>query len=266
MDDRRFDDLTQHLTSLLSRRRLGRALAVLGLGGSVREAPKANAKKKKKKCKSGTTKCGKACVNTKTNPSHCGGCNRRCSGGAGCVDGSCAGACQPPNTLCNGECVDTETDTRFCGSCAIACVAGQVCFAGECEDLCQNDFDCISELNANGLECTSLPGSAVTVCGCRPDPVLPRRPCNGGEPCSTCCSDEECILRTGNEDMICAGIPPNATILGRSCCLPTGAPCGIGCCGNCGANNLCVGRAQGQNCAINQACASGLCGMDFKCT
>ena len=78
------------------------------------------------------------CRNTKTDPEHCGGCNKRCGSGQICDNGSCKG-CSSPNTFCSnlaGEryCADLGTDESNCGGCGDKCPAGEVCNGGECTD------------------------------------------------------------------------------------------------------------------------------------
>jgi hypothetical protein len=93
MNDR-VDDLSELLARRLplSRRHFGRAIAGVGLAGAglVGADPAAEAKRKKKriKCK-GAVKCGKRCVNPKTDPAHCGGCGRRCGAAQFCDEGTC---------------------------------------------------------------------------------------------------------------------------------------------------------------------------------
>ena len=64
------------------------ALAALGL--TTAAGSKKNKKKRKKPCKSGTTRCGKGCVNTKTSATHCGGCNQGCAANEVCLHGGCS--------------------------------------------------------------------------------------------------------------------------------------------------------------------------------
>ncbi len=40
-------------------------------------------------CGTGTTECDASCVDTNTNPLHCGGCGMACSGGEACLGGAC---------------------------------------------------------------------------------------------------------------------------------------------------------------------------------
>ena len=88
MEEQRFDQFAQAVARGFSRRRAGRFLA----GFAIAFAPLAPAtlgkRKKKKKCKKGTVRCGKACVDLASDPNHCGGCGQGCSGQA-CANGVC---------------------------------------------------------------------------------------------------------------------------------------------------------------------------------
>ena len=87
----------------------------------------------KKKCKNGTTKCGKKCRNLTSDPANCGACGHACGSGEGCVGGACAGGCGAGQTRCGGSCVNTQTDGANCGSCGHACASGQGCQGGQCQ-------------------------------------------------------------------------------------------------------------------------------------
>ncbi|MCA9880261.1 MAG: hypothetical protein KC442_20845 [Thermomicrobiales bacterium] len=48
-------------------------------------------KRRRKICKLEATRCGRTCVNTRTDPRHCGGCDKRCDAGVECVNKTCGG-------------------------------------------------------------------------------------------------------------------------------------------------------------------------------
>ena len=169
MDDRRFDLLAQRLASGLDRRTLtaalGAALAGVGVaaageaagakgkgrrgrgkhgghrdhggGGDQRGGGAAGgdavAPAKKKKCKNGTTKCGKKCRDLTSDSANCGACGHACGSGEGCVGGACAGGCGAGQTRCGGSCVNTQTDEANCGSCGHACDGGESCQGSQCQ-------------------------------------------------------------------------------------------------------------------------------------
>ena len=73
------------------------------------------------------TLCGTACVDTKTNASHCGGCGKPCGGGMTCKDGGCE--CPSGKKDCgNGTCVACCGDGD-CGN-------GDKCCTGTCKKSC----------------------------------------------------------------------------------------------------------------------------------
>lgn len=288
MDGPRFDRLTKLFTASRSRRTLPPLLAALGLAVGARPAVpiKAKRKKRKKKCKSGTTKCGNACVNLQNNPAHCGGCNRPCAAGTSCVNGSCqgTGGCQSPNTLCGSSCVDTRTDRNNCGTCGNTCTSGQNCVNSSCVSACNppcaagrdcyqgtctcsSPSQCANERNPNGFDCIGAPGNPlVTICGCTPFTGQNRRVCVAGEPCSVCCSDLECRTAVPDlPDIICATVPVNG-LVGRSCCVPQGGLCGGNnqCCGGGCVNNQCGCLGGGQNCGQHEQCCSNQCGTQAE--
>jgi hypothetical protein len=83
-------------------------------------------------CPCGLTDCSGQCVDTTTDPNHCGSCagspllhNAYCHGGVP--------ECLPGLTLCNGSCFDFLSDPDHCGACnATPCATGQKCENGAC--------------------------------------------------------------------------------------------------------------------------------------
>jgi hypothetical protein len=87
---------------------------------------------------------GTRVVDPRTNPSHCGGCGRRCCGGF-CVAGRCTSD-GPPGSLacplsaaeeaargCFGDVtVQPLSDPNHCGGCGVRCAAGEVCSSAMC--------------------------------------------------------------------------------------------------------------------------------------
>jgi hypothetical protein len=80
-------------------------------------------------CASGTP-CGAECVDTRTDPRHCGGCNLACGFEARCIEGSCF--CFDGRPFCDGRCIAPETDPRHCGGCDHDCLGGE-CRDGRCQ-------------------------------------------------------------------------------------------------------------------------------------
>ena len=81
-------------------------------------------------CTAPETVCGEACVNTTSNPAHCGGCDQACPAGTMCAASECV--CSGGDELCGGACVDTALSNQHCGGCNMACGGGQLCVNGDC--------------------------------------------------------------------------------------------------------------------------------------
>ncbi|MGH2614454.1 MAG: 6-bladed beta-propeller [Thermomicrobiales bacterium] len=95
MDDSPFARWLRLFSRHLSRRRLGGlatgALGAFGIDTAVSAKKRRLGKKKRKKrCRGGTSRCGKTCVNTRTSATHCGGCNQGCSAAEVCLNGACS--------------------------------------------------------------------------------------------------------------------------------------------------------------------------------
>jgi hypothetical protein len=117
-------------------------------------------------CLGRQNRCGGRCVDTATDPAHCGACGNTCrfAGGAGrCVGGRCFGAgCAGTRADCdrdpaNGCEVDLATDPAHCGACGRACEGG--CRDGRC---CVG-ARCSEALASDGHEGAFAPRSDVTL-------------------------------------------------------------------------------------------------------
>lgn len=108
-------------------------------------------------CDDGQSLCASVCVDTLTDPDHCGACGSACASGQRCEDGACVGdrsggqggddggedtdggfdgaggqLCAPGLVACDGGCVDLDVDRRHCGGCGQACAADERCEGGAC--------------------------------------------------------------------------------------------------------------------------------------
>ncbi|AGP35307.1 hypothetical protein SCE1572_12735 [Sorangium cellulosum So0157-2] len=77
-------------------------------------------------------RCDGECVDTRTDPSHCGQCGAACEPGRACVDALCRRTCLEGLTDCAGACVDLTADPLHCGQCDRACDPGRPCEGGAC--------------------------------------------------------------------------------------------------------------------------------------
>jgi len=194
-------------------------------------------------CPMATIRCAGACVDTQTNPSHCGGCGVVCSlprATAACVGGRCrVGACNANAGDCdtnpdNGCEVDLLGDSAHCGRCGGACGTGRFCSNGAC----------VTCGSAGAPACP--PGgtcSGLTNCGgtCRDTATDTNH-------CGAC--NRGCVAPSGGSVM-CAGgscvqsCPSGQTVCGTNCVdLSSDAA-------NCGG----CSRA----CRTDQTCAGGVC-------
>ncbi len=147
-------------------------------------------------CRLGASDCDGQCVDTSTDPGHCGACGHACPGDQQCVDG----ACQPPCgalAACDGACTDRQTDPRHCGSCGVVCAAGEICDQGACVAACAGDSQ-------------RCDGSCV-------DTASDERHCGG---CGVGCAPEELCI-----DGHCGC---HATVSDDANCGGCGLACGVG--------------------------------------
>lgn len=215
VDHVRFDIITRVIGS---RRSLIGGVAAAALTLASGALPETVAKKKKKKCKGGTIKCGKKlCVNASTDAQNCGSCGHRCGSGQACVSGVCTGTgpvlCPSGQIRCGGGCVDPEPDEAHCGSCGVKCASGETCSGGKCHAgsgyPCNDVYDCGG--NYRGVVCRD------GQCACEnPAEGLCSDPRQGSYAiCRTCCPGGN-----GNcpGDKVCNG-PPSST---AQCECPVG--------------------------------------------
>lgn len=86
-------------------------------------------------CGSPRTACSaEACVDLRSDASHCGQCGEACGPGLACSLGTCSSSCAAGLSMCGADCVALASDARNCGRCDTACASGQSCSAGTCVD------------------------------------------------------------------------------------------------------------------------------------
>jgi hypothetical protein len=83
-------------------------------------------------CVCAATQCNGFCVDTSSDPSHCGSCSVACPSASLCSLGTC---CPTTGAVCSGVCVvDTSSDSRNCGACGHDCQGG-ICAGGQCQPI-----------------------------------------------------------------------------------------------------------------------------------
>jgi hypothetical protein len=170
MDEQRFDRWTRHVADVVVSRRgiLAKALGVASLAGpggqGLNEASAKKKKGKKRKCKGGKKRCGKKCVNLKTDRTNCGRCGQRCNTGRpDCVNGHCIASVCPDNGLFCASGVTNCTPGCACGTAIDGrpfCSDNAGCFNPECE----SDDDCVEFGFPTGSVCADGSGEFCTPC------------------------------------------------------------------------------------------------------
>lgn len=188
-------------------------------------------------CSGSLTSCSGACVDTESDPAHCGDCATVCGATEVCSGGSCMAECPGSTKKCGAACVDTATSAAHCGACDAPCPdvanAGETCAASTCGFTCDMGFGDCNGVASDGCETptTADPlhcGSCSGVCG-----VVP----NGAPGCaSSMCGVGACNPGFGDCDMLVA----------NGCEVDTNTT--FAHCGTC--NHACVGT---------QTCVGGTC-------
>ncbi|MBQ9817065.1 MAG: hypothetical protein IJM59_06330 [Proteobacteria bacterium] len=100
------------------------------------------------------------CVDTNTNPNHCGAAENKCPEGQVCNNGRCDSSCSNGLENCGGKCVDPRSNAENCGECGNKCVGPDgtnhitrnYCMDGECYFVCESGFVDADDDPSNGCE------------------------------------------------------------------------------------------------------------------
>lgn len=159
--------------------------------------------------------CGASCVDTQSDPDHCGGCGMQCGAGAWCDQARCT--CSQPQTWCpRGGCADLTRDPANCGTCGNVCPATARCEMGRCVTPCP----ALSHRCGDVCLADNLPASCGTRCTPCPTPENSRSTCEGDTADARC--SFICALGFHRCDNRCAPNGDVATCGDR--CLPCVAP------------------------------------------
>ena len=205
-------------------------------------------------CTGGEVLCSGVCVDTTSDPAHCGACDNACAVGDGCQGGQCVASgtsCSPGQTSCNGVCTDVTSDPTNCGACANACASGQTCTAGACTG---GATGCTGNQTACGGVCTDLASDPANcgACGnaCATGQTCAAGACGGGmtggtgtggcadlinclNNCTTMSCQQTCVGNTGAQGRMLA--------LTLFTCLDGACP------GKAGSGGVCDSTAKGYN-------------------
>lgn len=104
----------------------------------------------------GAALCGDVCVNTLSDPAHCGGCGNACSLIEACEAGACIGVCQIDGNRVTAGALNTANACEQCTpevsattwtqlTDGTSCGSGEVCSVGECSPKCFIDGELHAE-------------------------------------------------------------------------------------------------------------------------
>ena len=223
-------------------------------------------------CDAGFSRCGPSCVDTQTNPLHCGDCGKQCPADAReCVAGACA--C-PTDThaVCDGICSDLRTDLSNCGACGNFCASDRVCTDGKC--ICDPakaaNTDCGTkcvDLKTDPFHCGTCNTTTTPACDAA-------QVCTDGACGSKCkdptvkCGPKCADLQTDSANCSACGTACDATRMcaAATCVCATGRTlCGTSTCADLKTDNKNCG-ACGKTCQPGTSCAKGVCMCDATAT
>lgn len=231
-----------------------------------------------------TAEGGGSCVDTTSDPKHCGACGQSClapvGGDSGCSNSVCTGKCTSGQSVCGadarggGSCIDLSTAASQCGSCGHVCAApnggSPLCSGGACVGRCGvGQTLCGGGANGGG-SCVDLGTSSSHCASCDHVCTAPV----GGSPA---CSNSSCTGACPTGQTVCDGTvngggtcrdmatdPSNCGACGRVCRAPSlGTPsCSGGACkGSCsGSQIVCGGGLEGGGACIDAARDTQNCG------
>lgn len=217
-------------------------------------------------CGAGREACDQECVDTRTDPRHCGKCLAPCDDGALCVNSQCMGAPTCPTVACTGF--------TYCnadgGNCEPGCDLDAQCPPHEACDVASHECVCAAGYHRCGSAC--VPNNSVATCGvsCTGCPTDPNATAScDGVGCGLSCKQGYRLC--GDACAACPAGATSVTCLG-SACVANGCPSGQALCANtCTVCPTLGGNVLATGCLANQCvvtgcatgyhlCATGCCG------
>jgi len=203
-------------------------------------------------CRQGTVACNGQCVDTRSDPEHCGRCGEVCTAGRLCAAGACV--CPAGTVPCGSLCVRPQNDLNHCGGCRRQC-PNRPNTARTCVDAA-----CVATCAAPYLDCNNN-----TDDGCETDPRTTLLHCGAcNRRCDVAQGLARCVAGACTVGGCNAGFGDCDRMVGNGCetDLNTNAQhCGA--CGNaCAAGLVCVNGG----CATQCLAPNTFCGVQRVCT
>ncbi|MCU0655721.1 MAG: hypothetical protein MUF64_10680 [Polyangiaceae bacterium] len=168
-------------------------------------------------CSQGQQECNGACVDTKSDPKHCGACGQACAAAQNCSNGVCKVLCDLPSLSCDGACVSITSNPLHCGGCNKPCAVpenGQaVCNNGQCGIKCNNGTPCGSKCIDVSSDVNNCGGCGVLCDSTNGSPF-----CSGGQ-CTIQCDPgfDNCDNNLANGCETSLKVSPNCGACGVLC-------------------------------------------------
>ncbi len=253
-------------------------------------------------CPAPRTPCAGDCVDTSTDPAHCGACGAACAPGQWCADGACAAVptvptgaptsvptasasgegwplppCPDPRSIrCGDACVDPRTSPFHCGACDQNCFRpgmSHLCVAGACER-CRAGFDtCEPYADPCGTNLGTDPENCGRCGNACPSGPHVRPACRAGA-CSALCDpgygDCDADPSNGCEASLISD-PRHCGSCGRAC--GRGIACVAGACDEApvpcrqrcnAAHGRCITGCKSKECTADCDAAQGACLRDCE--
>ena len=197
------------------------------------------------------------CVDTMTDPEHCGACDLACGLNAVCSSGECGCTNLLYPDEHEGDCYDFSTDVEHCGKFDVACLPGEECVEGECT--CE--FTLCPDAEAPEV-CADLERDTDN-CGACGELCAVNGICQEGN--CVCQPDATLCLATDEDPGVCAYVEDDPAYCGDECLdcadeVGLGAVCTSGTCECPAAHDICIDAETGGNVCVDRESDENHCG------